>query len=129
MSKLSYTHISNSTEAIIDDVMQLQEVQGEEEFKLRLIVEEIVANIVLYAYPQGEDGGMTICAEKDEEGLTLTFTDCGIAFNPLEKEDPDTSLSADERPIGGLGIFLVKQMAKDVKYTRSGMSNTLTVKV
>ena len=129
MTKLSFVNIEDRTDDIVDDVMRLPEVQGEDAFKLRLIVEEVVSNIVFHAYPKGEDGGMTICAERDDEGVTLVFTDCVISFNPLEKPDPDISLSAEERPIGGLGIFLLKQMAREVEYVRSGNSNILTVKV
>lgn len=129
MSKLIYTSLSGKTDTIIDDVMSLPESQDEDSFKLRLIVEELVTNIVHYAYPEGEDGEMTVCAERDTEGLTLTFADSGIAFNPLAKDDPDIDLTAEERPIGGLGIFIVKQMARDVEYKHEEGKNILTVKV
>jgi anti-sigma regulatory factor (Ser/Thr protein kinase) len=64
----------------------------------------------------------------DQEWMTFVITDTGIAFDPTTKEDADTTLSAEERPIGGLGIFLVRQLMDDINYNREGNKNVLTLR-
>lgn len=95
--------------------------------EIKLAVEEVVTNIILYAYPdeKGQDIGIDLSYEKRR--LTIILTDHGIAFNPLEKEEPDLTLSLDERPIGGLGIYLAKQLMTTVRYNRSAGKNILTM--
>ena len=86
-------------------------------------------NIVYYAYAQ-KDGDATILTDIDEEDkiLTLTFIDEGPEYNPLLKEDPDTTMDIMDRPIGGLGILMVKKMMDDVAYCRENGENHLTIK-
>ncbi len=89
-------------------------------------VEEIFVNIVNYAYH--ESGGnceMDITAE--ENVMTLKIEDSGKEFNPLEKEDPDITLSAEERQIGGLGIWMVKQSMDSVEYCYEEHKNKITL--
>ena len=88
--------------------------------------EEIFANITFYAYPE-KNGDINVVAEKTSNELILTFTDSGIAYNPLEKPDPDITLPPEERPLGGLGIFMVKKMAENVDYERKDNQNILTL--
>lgn len=128
MSKLHFTPIKDRSEEIIQAVMATPEVQSlpQLEFTLQLVVEEVVVNIVSYAYPDDADGEVTITVSVTPSAIEFSFTDSGVPFNPLEKEDPDTTLSADERPIGGLGIFLVKQMMDDVRYRYEDGQNILT---
>ncbi|MCD8267347.1 MAG: ATP-binding protein [Parabacteroides sp.] len=95
--------------------------------QIKLAVEEVVTNVILYAYPGKKDQDIRIDMSLENGLLTIVITDNGIAFNPLEREEPDISLPMEERPIGGLGIYLVKQLMTNVTYTRSSEKNTLTM--
>lgn len=92
-----------------------------------IAIDEVFSNIALYAYPSGT-GPVTIIAEKEPSSISLCFVDEGTAYDPLKKEDPDISLSAEEREIGGLGIFMVKKIMDDVSYERKDGCNILTIK-
>jgi anti-sigma regulatory factor (Ser/Thr protein kinase) len=94
--------------------------------QLAITVEEIFVNIAHYAY-QPETGSAQIRVHCDENAVTLEFEDSGIPYNPLEEETPDITLSAEERNIGGLGIFMVKEMMDQVSYSREGDRNILVV--
>ncbi len=98
------------------------------QMQLNIAAEEIFVNIAHYAYPDGE-GAVRIeyTFLKEPPAASLTFIDGGIAYNPLENPDPDITLSAEERPIGGLGIHLVKQSMDQVEYEYRGGCNRLTV--
>ena len=95
---------------------------------LNLAMEEAVVNVMDYAYPDGQKGNVDIEVTADQEWMTFVITDTGIAFDPTTKEDADTTLSAEERPIGGLGIFLVRQLMDDINYKRKGNKNVLTLR-
>jgi sigma-B regulation protein RsbU (phosphoserine phosphatase) len=95
---------------------------------LNLAMEEAVVNVMDYAYPDGQKGNVDIEVTADQEWMTFVITDTGIAFDPTTKEDADTTLSAEERPIGGLGIFLVRQLMDDINYNREGNKNVLTLR-
>lgn len=95
---------------------------------LNLAMEEAVVNVMDYAYPDGQKGDVDIEVTADQEWMTFVITDTGIAFDPTTKEDADTTLSAEERPIGGLGIFLVRQLMDDINYKREGNKNVLTLR-
>ena len=93
-----------------------------------VVIDEIFSNIAYYAYPNGK-GEVTVRLEwEDETSLfTITFIDKGVQFDPIKKMDPDITLSAEERKIGGLGIFIVKRIAKFVKYEYKDEKNILSV--
>ncbi|MBQ9518937.1 MAG: ATP-binding protein, partial [Firmicutes bacterium] len=95
--------------------------------QLNLVVEEIFINIANYAY-KDKVGKTRISCDMDSENhlITIVFEDEGIPFNPLEREDPDVTASAEEREIGGLGIFLTKKMMDDVRYENKNGTNRLT---
>ena len=96
--------------------------------KFNLVVEEIFVNIVSYAYPDSDTNNTVTISIKDNDDKTIiTFIDSGKHFNPLIKDDPDLSLSVDERPIGGLGIYLVKKMMDNVEYEYKDNKNILTI--
>lgn len=99
------------------------------QFKIRLSIEEAVENVVRYAYENG-NGWLEACTELEGNGLFLNIKikDAGVPFNPLEKDDPDVSLSAEDRNIGGLGIFLCKQLMDDIAYQYVDGCNLLTMK-
>lgn len=87
------------------------------QMQMNIVVEEIFVNIANYAY--GQDRGMTtVRVEITGEPVTatITFADSGIPYDPLKKEDPDVTLSAKEREIGGLGIFMTKKIMDDISY-------------
>lgn len=91
--------------------------------KIMVMVDEIYSNILNYSGASKSK----VTARYEDGKVLMSFQDNGIYYNPLKKEDPDITLSAEERAIGGLGIFMVKQMAEDVKYTRIAGKNILDV--
>ncbi len=95
--------------------------------KLRLALEEAVVNAMEYAYPAGIKGNVTIRTTFDGERLRLIISDSGIAFNPTEAVKADTTLSAEERPIGGLGILLMRELMDFINYERIDGRNILTL--
>lgn len=96
---------------------------------LNLVMEEAVSNIIFYAYKDGETGeNIRISMELADDVLTIILTDTGLPFDPTAREDPDVSLSAEERPIGGLGIFLIKKMMDEVVYRREGDTNVFIMR-
>ena len=93
-----------------------------------MAIDEIAANIAQYAYAPGS-GPVTLrfAFEEETRTVTLTFLDKGMPYDPLKKEDPDVSLSAEDRPIGGLGIYLVKKTMDSVAYEYKFGRNVLTI--
>ena len=85
--------------------------------RIQIAVEEMYVNIAHYAY-EGTLGTATILMEHlpEQGAVKIVLKDSGKPYNPLEKEDPDVTLSTEERPIGGLGIYMVKNSMDDVKY-------------
>ena len=91
-------------------------------------IEEVFVNVAHYAYGGG-DGDMTLGIGFDEESRNITFrmTDCGVPFDPLKKPDPDITLSAEDREIGGLGIFIAKKTMDTITYAYENGRNILTM--
>ena len=96
--------------------------------QMNLAIEEAVVNVMSYAYPAGVVGNVNIEAQADEERLKFTITDNGIPFDPTAKAEVDTTLSAEDRPIGGLGIHLVRQLMDSINYERIDGKNILTLR-
>jgi phosphoserine phosphatase RsbU/P len=96
--------------------------------KIVLALEEAVSNVILYAYPKEENAAIDISFRILNGNLIISITDQGKEFDPTKGGEVDISLSADERPIGGLGIFLIKQIMNEVEYKRIAGSNVLTMK-
>lgn len=96
--------------------------------QIQLVVEEIFVNIASYAYEDGNGTATVQCELNDaKDSVTLTFIDSGVRYDPLSHEDPDITLSAMERRIGGLGIFLVKKLMDEVSYEYKDEKNVLTM--
>lgn len=95
---------------------------------LNLALEEAVVNVMLYAYSKEMKGDVEIRVTADDKWLTFVIVDSGVEFDPTTKGDADTTLSAEERPIGGLGIFLVRQLMDIIEYTRENGKNILTLR-
>lgn len=94
--------------------------------KLDMCAEEIFANIVFYAYPE-EKGLIEAELKKSDNNIVFEFKDEGVEYNPIEKPDPDINLPPEERPLGGLGIFMVKEMTDKISYKRENNKNILTL--
>ena len=94
--------------------------------KLDMCAEEIFANVAFYAYPENQ-GIIDVSFDKSDNNIVLEFKDEGIPYNPLEKPDPDINLPPEERPLGGLGIYMVKNLANQIYYKRENNQNILTL--
>ena len=94
---------------------------------IRLAAEEILVNVISYAY-SGADGTVEIgCEPAKEGGMTIEVTDKGVPFDPLALPEPDTTLPMEERGIGGLGIFMTRKVMDRVAYRRENDRNILTM--
>ena len=92
-------------------------------YSLKVVTDEIFSNIVYYSGAKTAE----ILFRVDADRITLIFLDDGIPYNPMEAEEPDITAGAEERSIGGLGLFMVKKMAEQVSYEYAGQKNQLTV--
>lgn len=97
-------------------------------FNLNLALEEAISNIIFYAYPDQKGKEVKVQAITTDHNLIFTLTDSGEEFDPTRVEDADITLSAAERPIGGLGIFLIKNIMNELEYQRIEGKNVLTLK-
>ena len=95
--------------------------------RLRLAVEEAVVNVIDYAYPTGQDGDIEVRVVSDGVTLKTIIIDSGVAFDPTMKEKTDTTLSVEDRQIGGLGILLVREIMDTINYERTEGRNILTL--
>lgn len=96
-------------------------------FNLNLVLEEAVSNVILYAYPKEEHEIITLSVKMKDNLLVFVLTDSGKEFDPTQIPDADITLSAEEREIGGLGIFLIRQIMNTVEYQRIEGRNVLTL--
>jgi anti-sigma regulatory factor (Ser/Thr protein kinase) len=94
---------------------------------INLALEEAITNVIMYAYPKGEGGQVQIDAVIREGSLDFIISDTGIPFDPTAAPEADTSLGVEERPIGGLGIFLVRKIMDKVSYRRENGKNILSM--
>ncbi len=103
---------------------------GEKEKRQILVaIDEIFSNIAQYAYaPSTGDVTVAVDVAENPKSVHIIFTDSGTPYNPLDKSDPDTSLTADERAIGGLGIYIVKKSMSEIKYEQINGQNVLHIK-
>ena len=115
--------------AFVDEQLEKANCPMKIQMQIDIAVEEIFVNIAHYAY-KTETGNATVRVEilPEPPSVDITFIDHGIPYDPLAKADPDITLSAEERQIGGLGIFMVKKSMDDVKYEYLDGHNILTLK-
>ena len=120
----------------LDEVQQfvLDQIEGHPcpertRAQLDVAVEEIFVNIARYAYPPEQPGWVRVGCQVDPDPLrvSIVFTDRGVPFDPLAKRDADITLSADDRPIGGLGILMVKRFMTRMTYAYEEGQNVLTL--
>ena len=112
----------------VDQMLEKYECPMKVQTAICVAIEEVFVNIAHYAYGDGE-GDVILGISFNEETHTITFrmVDKGIPFDPLKKPDPDITLSADEREIGGLGIFITKKTMDSVSYAYENGENILTM--
>ena len=118
----------------LERVNQFIEEIGEElgldmelQMNLNLVMEEMVSNVIFYAYPEGKVADIELLAETHGKKLTFLLSDQGKAFDPTAKEDADPDVNPVDREIGGLGIFIVKNIMNEVTYQRLEGKNLLTM--
>ena len=111
----------------IKSVMEKLNIESGLARKLRLAVEEAVVNVIDYAYPAGQEGDIEIRIMSDGKTLKTVLVDAGVAFDPTAKEKADTTLSVQDRQIGGLGILLVRELMDTINYERIDGQNILTL--
>lgn len=113
--------------AFIEEELETLDCSMKASMQIVVCVEEMFVNVAHYAY-SGEAGTVSLSIDETEGVVTITLIDEGVAFDPLAKEDPDISLSADDRTIGGLGIFMVKKSMDVVSYERKDNKNIFVMK-
>ena len=126
-------HLNNNVQHVphlanfIDSVAEANGIDPATTMSLNLAMEEAVVNVIKYAYPDGVIGDIDVTATVEDGTITFTIEDSGVAFDPTAKADPDLTLAAEDRPIGGLGIHLVRQLMDSIGYERRGDKNILTL--
>lgn len=115
--------------AFVDGLLEQFGCPLRAQMQLDIAVDELFSNIAYYAYQPGT-GSVTVQVEITEEpaAAILTFIDGGTPYDPLSHADPDTTLSAEERQIGGLGILMVKKSMDEVTYQYMDGKNILKIK-
>jgi anti-sigma regulatory factor (Ser/Thr protein kinase) len=94
---------------------------------LNLVMEEALTNVIFYAYEEGDKKEIEIDFDYAGNQLDIKIIDGGKPFDPTKKPDPDINLSVEDRPIGGLGIFLIRKIMDEVRYERVGQRNVLSM--
>ena len=132
MKELTIAATVENIEAVTDFVnQQLEELACpmKAQMQINIAIDELFSNIAHYSY-NPEIGQATVRVEVMENPLavSITFIDNGVPFGPLSKEDPDLTLSAEERQIGGLGIYMVKKSMDEITYEYKDGQNILSIK-
>ncbi len=99
---------------------------GERLYAVELVTEEAVINVFKYAYPRG-DGKIRLRCMANGDGFVIEVTDWGGPFDATAQPDPDLTGPLEERPVGGRGIYLIKKMTDEMRYTRKGRQNILSL--
>ncbi len=132
--ELTFKADDKQLESVLDFIHQQLPPDCETDllYKIDLAAEEIFVNIAHYAYkdklPAGQTWDVYISCTMENDMLCIIFRDTGVPFNPLARPDPDITLSAQDRSIGGLGIYLTKKYMDSVEYRYEGDQNILTLK-
>ena len=127
MKELFVEAKTENLNAVIDFInLNIGDFPAKTKNQIGIAVDEIFSNIARYAYHPSSGNTVVRVAVDDE--ITIEFEDSGTAYDPLSKEDPDVSLSAEDREVGGLGIFIVKKIMDSMEYRRDGGKNIVTIK-
>ena len=121
-------NISVVTE-FVDEILESQDCPMKTQMQIDIAIDELVGNIAQYAYGDA-CGQVTVQVEIEEnpKAVSITFIDSGVPYDPLKKEDPDISLSLEEREVGGLGIYLVKKSMDELSYEYKNGQNHMKIK-
>ena len=130
-AEITIDALIENTDTVIDflnDFLEKVNCPRKATIQLDVATEELYVNIAHYAYAPNQ-GKATIILEskKDESAVKVTFIDSGTPYDPLAKEDPDVTLSLEERQIGGLGIYMVKKSMDDITYKYVDGQNILSI--
>ena len=119
----------DAVQGFVDEALDQLPCGLETRLQLQIAVEELFVNIASYAYAPGSGEAVIGCqVEQEPPSITIQFRDWGKPFDPLAKEDADITLSAEDRGIGGLGIYMVKNTMDDVRYQYENGQNVLTIR-
>jgi serine/threonine-protein kinase RsbW len=113
--------------AKIEELAERWELPMSLAMNLNLVLEEAVSNVIFYAFNDQEKHEIEILLSIESKILTIEISDNGIPFDPTLRQKPDIELPAEERPIGGLGIFLISKIMDTVTYSRQNNQNKLTL--
>ena len=111
----------------VEEICEELGLDMELQMNLNLVLEEMVSNVIFYAYPKGTPEEIELAAESDGKELTFVLSDSGIEFDPTAKEDADPDMNPMDRDIGGMGIYIVKNIMNKVTYQRLEGKNLLTM--
>lgn len=115
--------------AFVEEQLEAADCPMKTQMQISVAVEELFVNIAHYAYPpKTGDATITMEIKGDPKYAEIIFEDTGVPYNPLEKPDPDITVSAEERPIGGLGIFMVKKSMDEMLYEYTDGKNIVTIR-
>lgn len=113
--------------SFLEEIFSELNLSMEHSFNINLAIEEAVTNIIMYAYPKDEEHDFILSVEHRNDELIFKLIDTGEEFDPTAQPDADVTSSLEERQIGGLGIFLIRQIMKSVEYQRTDGKNILTM--
>ena len=115
--------------AFIEEQLEAADCPMKAQMQIDMAVDELFSNIAHYAYGDATgDAAVSFEFDPQTRMVSVTFEDSGVPYDPLKKTDPDVSLSAEEREVGGLGIFLVKKTMDAMEYKRQNDRNVLTIR-
>ncbi len=118
----------NEVLAFVDGQLEELGCPIKAQMQIDIAVEEIFVNIASYAYTPGVGNAVVrFESSQDPASVTITFIDSGVPYDPVQKDDPDVTLSAEERGIGGLGIYMAKKAVDDMKYVYRDGQNILSI--
>ena len=118
----------NRVAGFMENVCEELQLDTHVAMKLQLAIEEMVVNVISYAYPKGTVSDISLTVEADGRELTLVLSDSGVPFDPTAKDEPDLDVDPMDRQQGGMGILIVKNIMNEVSYQRLGDTNQLTMK-
>lgn len=115
----------NKIQEFVKNNLPENRVDPKKSTNIELIIEEIIINIINYGFGEEPNGMIDIGVDTKNHDIVINVSDNGIAFNPLDKKDPNVDADIEDREIGGLGIFFVKQLTRDIRYSRKHGKNNL----
>ena len=118
----------NTVQAFVEEQLEAAMCPIKAQMQIGVAVEEIFVNIAQYAYAP-ETGEASVCVELSEDppAVTIRFADRGVPYDPLARQDPDITLPAEDRDVGGLGVFMTKQLTDEISYEYRDGQNVLTM--